>query len=117
ASALLYPSADSFSLSGLYPRMRTGKRPAHAENEPRATNHEPREERWMKELRGRTALVTGASRGIGSAITRAYAAAGMRVAVHYHRQEAAARETLAQMEGGGHLLVQADVADPDAVRR
>jgi NAD(P)-dependent dehydrogenase (short-subunit alcohol dehydrogenase family) len=71
----------------------------------------------MEELRGRTALVTGASGGIGRAIAEAYAQRGMRVAVHYHASEAAARETLARLEGGGHPLVQADVADPEQVRR
>jgi NAD(P)-dependent dehydrogenase (short-subunit alcohol dehydrogenase family) len=71
----------------------------------------------MEELRGRTALVTGASGGIGGAIATAYARRGMHVAVHYLANEAAARETLARMKGGGHHLVQADVAAPEQVRR
>ncbi len=71
----------------------------------------------MEELRGRTALVTGASGGIGAATARAYARQGMRVAVHYHRGEAAAQATLATLEGEGHLPIQADVSDPEAVRR
>lgn len=70
----------------------------------------------MEELHGRTALVTGASSGIGREIARAYARRGMRVAVHYHRSETGAQETLAGMEGEGHILLQADVADPEAVR-
>jgi 3-oxoacyl-[acyl-carrier protein] reductase len=65
----------------------------------------------------RTALVTGASSGIGRAIARAYARHGLRVAVHYHRNEAGGRQTLAEMQGDDHHLVQADVADPEGVRR
>ncbi len=63
------------------------------------------------------ALVTGASSGIGSAIAMAYAGAGMRVAVHYHSNLEGAQRTLGNMPGEGHILVQADVSDPAAVRR
>lgn len=66
------------------------------------------------ELRGKTALVTGASRGIGRAIAESYAAAGAKVAVHYNSNRAAAEETLAGLEGEGHLILQADLADPEA---
>ena len=58
-----------------------------------------------------SALVTGASRGIGAAIARALAARGVRVAVHYQRNEAAARATLAALTGSGHRLVQGDLSD------
>lgn len=71
----------------------------------------------MEPLHGRTALITGASGGIGGAIARAYAQAGARVAVHYHAQAQAARRTLDALPGDGHRLVQADVADPDAIRQ
>ena len=62
-------------------------------------------------------LVTGASRGIGRAIARQFAGRGARVAVHYRSGRDAAEETLAALPGGTHLVVQADVGDPDAVER
>lgn len=66
---------------------------------------------------GRTVLVTGASRGIGRAIARQFAGRGARVAVHYRAGRESAEQTLAEMPGGPHLLVQADVGDADAVER
>jgi 3-oxoacyl-[acyl-carrier protein] reductase len=62
------------------------------------------------------ALVTGASRGIGRAIAIELAAHGMHVAVNYKSNEAAARQTLAQIEaaGGRGELCQFDVADEAA---
>ena len=59
----------------------------------------------------RTALVTGASRGIGRAIARLLAARGVRIALHYHTNDAAAKATLATL-GEGHILCQADLSDP-----
>jgi 3-oxoacyl-[acyl-carrier protein] reductase len=62
-------------------------------------------------------LITGASRGIGRAIARQFADKGGRVVVHYHSNRAAADETLASLAGSGHRVVQADMADPNAVQR
>ncbi len=62
-------------------------------------------------------LVTGASRGIGRECALQFAAHGAKVAVHYHSNRAAADETLSQLAGDGHIIVQADMGDPDAVRR
>jgi 3-oxoacyl-[acyl-carrier protein] reductase len=66
------------------------------------------------DLTGRTALVTGGSRGIGRAACLAFAQAGARVAVHYHREREPA-ERLAGEIGG--TAVQADVTDAEEVGR
>jgi 3-oxoacyl-[acyl-carrier protein] reductase len=64
----------------------------------------------------RAVLVTGASRGIGRAVALRFAEAGDQVAVHYGRSRADAETTLTGLAGEGHVLVQADLADPEAVR-
>lgn len=68
-------------------------------------------------LGGKTALVTGASRGIGKAIAVALAEQGAQVAINYAGNTVAAEEVKAQIEaaGGKAILVQADVADPAQV--
>ena len=67
--------------------------------------------------RSRAVLVTGSSRGIGAAVACAFAAAGDRVAVHYGASAERAREVAAALPGEGHVVVIADLADADAVRR
>jgi 3-oxoacyl-[acyl-carrier protein] reductase len=64
----------------------------------------------------RAVLVTGASRGIGAAVARAFAASGDRVAVHYGSRRETAMQVAAGLPGEGHLVVGADLADPDAVQ-
>ncbi|KAB8171072.1 SDR family oxidoreductase [Streptomyces sp. 3MP-14] len=68
----------------------------------------------MGTLRGRTALVTGGSRGIGRGIAERLAREGARVAVHYAEREAAAKETVAAIEaaGGSAFAIGARLGEP-----
>ncbi|MEV0096223.1 SDR family oxidoreductase [Streptomyces sp. NPDC050738] len=61
---------------------------------------------------GRRVLVSGASRGLGRAVSQAFAANGDRVAVHYGTREEDARATLDSLAGTGHTLVGGDLSDP-----
>lgn len=67
-------------------------------------------------LAGRTALVTGASRGIGRGIALALAGAGADIAVNYTRDEGAAAETVAAIQALGRKAkaYQASVTDEEA---
>ena len=66
-------------------------------------------------LRGKTAVVTGGSRGIGAAVAKALATRGANVVVVYASDDAAADATVASLPGEGHTAVRCDVADADAV--
>src|SRR5881409_1459789 len=78
----------------------------------------PQEVCVMK-LTGRTALVTGGSRGIGRAIALALAQEGADVAINYVSSEPAAKEVAEQIRKSGRhsILARADVGDyPDTFR-
>lgn len=66
----------------------------------------------------RSVLVTGASKGIGRAIAVKLAADGFTVGVHYHRDEAGAQETLAQIvsAGGKGRVLRFDVGNREQCR-
>lgn len=67
----------------------------------------------------RAVLVTGASGGIGRAISLAFAEAGWSVGIHYHRNKAAAESTLTQVAaaGGTGALYEADIRESHAVQQ
>ena len=73
----------------------------------------------MNELLGKTALVTGGSRGIGRAIAIALAEAGSDVVVNFREQAAKAREVEGQILAMGRkcAVIQADVSRAEEVRR
>lgn len=68
------------------------------------------------QLAGKTALVTGGSRGIGRAIAVLLASEGAAVALHYGSQAEAAREAVSEIEaaGGTAYAIQADLSRADA---
>lgn len=64
------------------------------------------------QLAGKTVLVTGGSGGIGGAISRAFAAEGARVVVHYNSNRASAELLATELDG---LAVQADLRNEQSV--
>lgn len=73
----------------------------------------------MKALRGKIALVTGASKGIGAAIAATFAAAGACVVVNYRQDEAGAADVVSDIRtlGSEGVAVQADISREADVAR
>jgi NAD(P)-dependent dehydrogenase (short-subunit alcohol dehydrogenase family) len=64
----------------------------------------------------RAILITGASRGVGRATAVAFAARGDRVAIHHRGSAQAAEKVRLELAGEGHVVVQADLAQPSAIQ-
>jgi 3-oxoacyl-[acyl-carrier protein] reductase len=70
----------------------------------------------MDDLRGKTVLLTGASRGIGAATAGALGEAGACVIAHYGSHREGAEEAVAAIAAEERLLVQADLSQPGSAR-
>ncbi|ANU22874.1 3-oxoacyl-[acyl-carrier-protein] reductase [Planococcus donghaensis] len=72
----------------------------------------------MSKLAGKTAIITGGSRGIGAEIARKFAADGAKVVVNYSGSQEKAEAVVADIEanGGNAIAVKANVADAESVK-
>lgn len=66
-------------------------------------------------MKGKCALVTGASRSLGAAVARRLAAAGASVAVHYRQAQDLAEQVAADC-GNGSFAIGADLAEPEGAQ-
>ncbi len=71
-----------------------------------------------EELHGKVAVVTGASRGLGRAISLKLATLGSKVGINYCHSQEKAQQVMAEIEqqGGEAMLIKADVSDAVSVR-
>src|SRR5579862_6554116 len=73
----------------------------------------------MNRLKGKIAVVTGASKGIGAAIAEHMAAEGASVVVNYASSKAGADAVVKRItqKDGKAIAIQADVSNPDDIKR
>lgn len=73
----------------------------------------------MFELKGKRALITGSSRGIGAGIALAFASQGAKVAVNYSKNREKALEVVDEITKTGHkpLCIQCDVSNEHDVEK
>ena len=69
------------------------------------------------DFKGKTVLVTGASRGIGLALSAAFAAAGAALALHVRKDLSAGEKLAARLPGSGHHAFAAELTDPAACEK
>jgi enoyl-[acyl-carrier protein] reductase III len=115
----LFPVAGG-GLRGVVEQVRTGRKdPVRGPEDVAHVIAAVLEKEVGMSLKGKHALVTGGSRGIGRGIALKLAESGARVAVHYYVNETAAKETLDRIRkhGADGFLVQADVSRVDDVKR
>lgn len=62
-------------------------------------------------------LITGSSRGIGRVAAQQFAEKGAHIIIHYNQNRQAAEDAQASLAGGPHMIVQADIGDPEAVEK
>lgn len=69
-------------------------------------------------LKGKVAVVTGGSKGIGNAIARRLSEEKMKVVINYHSDKEGAEETVEELKkaGGEAVAVEADVSSEDGVK-
>src|SRR5262252_3090812 len=82
------------------------------------TEHKEKEKSLMGRVDGKTALVTGASRGIGRAIAIELAREGAKVAINYSSNEAKAKEVAEEVnkQGGNAILYKANIGNSKEAR-
>lgn len=71
------------------------------------------------ELKNKVAVVTGGSKGIGTAISERFGKEGMKVVINYHSDQQGAQNAAAAVKqnGGAAVIVQADVGTEEGVKK
>lgn len=71
----------------------------------------------MIDFSNQVVLITGSSRGIGRETAVLFAQQKAHVAIHYNRNQQAAQQTKEMLAGDNHLIVQANISQPDDVKQ
>ena len=71
----------------------------------------------LRDFKDQVILVTGGSRGIGKAITKAFAALGASCVINYRSDKTAAAELIEELDSDRHTSLQADIANPSQAEK